>query len=144
MSRISVGSKKVICAVSLIAAELVLFCTLGTPNSSLAQALRMIFAIVAYIPASLIFRGLLLVLLANRWTKAPISAVEIVAKWILFISPIFAVGFLELSSVTQGQSSDYVGQFVAYIAVECVLCFVFLRLNARWNSQRLLQTPAVE
>jgi hypothetical protein len=138
MSPLRVASKQVIASILLVATELILFCTLGTPKSTLVQAFGMIFALVVYLPAPVIFRGLLMVLIVRRWTNKPQSASETIVKFLIFIAPIFSVGFLQMTSVTHGSLEAYAGQFFIYIAAECSLCFMFLKLNKMWTSQKQL------
>jgi hypothetical protein len=134
MSPISVASKQVIASLLVITVELFLFCTLGTPKSNPGQAFGMIFALIVYVPAPVIFRGLLMVLMVKRWTKKPARAAETIGKWFIFIAPVIAIGLVQMTSVSRGIEAVFLGQFIAYVAVECAICRKFLKLNKHWMS----------
>jgi hypothetical protein len=134
MSLSNLTTKQVPFSLLVLMAELILFCTVGTPKSSFVQALGMMFAIVVYLPAALILRGLLLTALAKRWSRNSISLIEKVAKWVAFVAPIFAIGCIQLANEATGETMKYLGQFLAYLAFESAICHLYLRITEKWAA----------
>jgi ABC-type uncharacterized transport system permease subunit len=94
----------------------------------------MMFAIVLYLPAAIILRGLLLTALAKRWSRNSSSLIEKVGKWVAFIAPVFAIGCIQLANEATGETMKFVGQFFAYLAFESVICHLYLRLTEKWAA----------
>jgi hypothetical protein len=122
------------CLVSLLA-EIALFSTLGSANTSAIVILRMTYALLVFVPFPLILRGVIFYFIVTPWPARVPALVERVAKWLLFLAPIFLLAAWTYSHFQESGRNEVVGMLIAYLVCEIALGYWFMGISARRSAQ---------
>ena len=122
------------CLVSLLA-ELALFSTLGSANTSAIVILRMTYALLVFVPLPLILRGVIFYFIVTPWPARVPTLVERAAKWLLFLAPIVLLAAWTYSHFQESGRNEVVGMLIAYLVCETALGYWFTGISARRSAQ---------
>ena len=117
------------CLVSLLA-EIALFSTLGSANTSAIVILRMAYALLVFVPIPLILRGVIFSFIVTPWPARVPALVERAAKWLLFLAPIVLLAAWTYSHFQESGRNEVVGMLIAYLVCETTLGYWFTGISA--------------